>query len=119
MNPLLRIDDVYARVEGKEILSGVSLAIPAGEIHFLMGSNGSGKTTLANALMGNPRVAVTGGAIRFDGEEITAFSPEERAKRGLHLWFQHPIEVAGVGFVPFLRSASAARGAILPPESGR
>lgn len=116
MDSLLRIDDVYARVEGKEILAGVSLAVPAGEIHFLMGPNGSGKTTLANALMGNPLVTVTAGTVSFDGEEITALPPEERAKKGLHLWFQYPAEVAGVGFMPFLRSVSAARGEVLPSE---
>lgn len=116
MDSLLHVDNVHARVEGKEILLGVSLVVPAGEIHFLMGPNGSGKTTLASALMGNPRVSVTQGAIRFGGKDITALPPEERAKKGLHLWFQHPAEVAGVGFMPFLRSVSAARGQALPPE---
>lgn len=116
MDPLLYIENLHARVEGKEILSGVSLAVPAGEIHFLMGPNGAGKTTLAGALMGSPQISVTQGAIRFGGEEITALAPEERAKKGLHLWFQHPAEIAGVGFMPFLRSVSAARGEALPPE---
>jgi len=116
MNSLLRVDNLYARVEGKDILSGVSLAIPAGEIHFLVGPNGSGKTTLANTLMGSPQITVTAGAVSFDGEEITALPPEERAKKGLHLWFQHPAEIAGVGYMPFLRSVAASRGDTLPPE---
>ncbi len=113
---LFSVDHLRAEVEGKEILSGVSLAMEQGEVHFLMGPNGSGKTTLASALMGSPRVKITGGAIAFGGEEITASPPEARARNGMYLWFQYPVEVAGVGLATFLRSAIAARGRQLAPE---
>lgn len=116
LTSLLHINHLRAEVEGKEILSGVSLAMGLGEVHFLMGPNGSGKTTLANAVMGNPRVAVTAGAIAFDGGDIAVLPPEARATAGLYLWFQHPAEVAGVGFTAFLRSVIAARGDALIPE---
>jgi len=117
--PLLAITNLYARIEGKAILAGVSLAVGQGETHFLMGPNGSGKTTLASVLMGSPRVKVTGGKIMFDGEEITAFPPEARARRGMHLWFQHPAEIAGVGLTDFLRAVRAAsrRVGTPPPEA--
>ncbi|MFY9463265.1 MAG: Fe-S cluster assembly ATPase SufC [Candidatus Sungiibacteriota bacterium] len=111
--PLLAIDNLYAEIEGKKILFGASLAVGQGEVHFLMGPNGSGKTTLAGAIMGSPHIKVTGGGIIFDGKEIMAQPPEERAKMGLYLWFQHPAEVAGVGLMDFLRSAVAARGGVL------
>ena len=114
--PLLVIDNLYTEIEGKKILSGVSLAIGQGEAHFLMGPNGSGKTTLASALMGSPRVNVTAGSILFDGEEISAWLPEARAHKGMYLWFQHPAEVAGVGLMDFLRSAVAARGGAPQPQ---
>lgn len=114
--PLIAIDDLYAEIEGKKILSGVSLTLVQGEVHFLMGPNGSGKTTLASVIMGSPRAQVTAGSIIFDGEEISACTPEARAKMGLYLWFQHPAEVAGVGLMDFLRSAVAARGGVPPRE---
>ena len=114
--PLLAINNLYAQIEGKEILSGVSLVLGQGDVHFLMGPNGSGKTTLASALMGSPRAKVTAGDILFDGENIVAFPPEARAKIGFYLWFQHPAEVAGVGFMDFLRSAVAARGGVVPAQ---
>ncbi len=114
--PLLAVDNLYAEVEGKRILSSVSLAVGQGEAHFLMGPNGSGKTTLASALMGSPRVKVTGGKIVLDGEDITMFSPEGRAQKGMYLWFQHPAEVAGVGMTDFLRSAVAASRRVGTPQ---
>ncbi|TSD04841.1 MAG: Fe-S cluster assembly ATP-binding protein, partial [Parcubacteria group bacterium Greene0714_36] len=82
MSALLEIHNFSAGIEEKKILDGVSLAINAGEIHFLMGSNGSGKTTLAAAVMGSPIVVSTGGTIAFNGEDITTTLPEDRAKKG-------------------------------------
>ncbi len=114
--PLLAITHLYAQIEGKAILAGVSLSVGKGEVHFLMGPNGSGKTTLAYALMGSPAVTVTNGSIIFDNEEISASSPEARAHKGMYLWFQHPVEVAGVGMVDFLRNAAASAGGVLPPQ---
>lgn len=114
--PLLQIDNMHVEVEGRKILSGVSLAMNPGEVHFLMGPNGSGKTTLANAVMGNPRVKMTGGTMVFDGEDLAPLPPETRAKKGIYLWFQHPAEVPGVGLTIFLRSVTAARGETPLPE---
>jgi len=108
--PLLTTENLYARIDGRQILEGISFVIEPGETHFLMGPNGSGKTTFAAALMGDPRVAVTDGAIFFDGRDITRLPPEDRARAGLYLWFQHPAEVHGLRMEDFLRSVSAARG---------
>ena len=110
--PVLEIDDLHVAVEGKEILQGVSLAVPAGEVHALMGPNGSGKSTLAATLLGNPAYEVTGGRILFQGEDVTALSTNERASRGLFLGFQHPEEIPGVSVLNFLRQAIAARKGI-------
>ena len=116
MTALLDIRGLSANIGDKKILDGVSLAINFGEIHFLMGPNGSGKTTLASALMGNPTVVSAGGTVVLNGEDITTALPEERAKKGLYLGFQYPVEVPGVPFTAFLRSALAAQGAVLLPE---
>ena len=110
--PVLEIDDLHVAVEGKEILQGVSLAVPAGEVHALMGPNGSGKSTLAATLLGNPAYEVTGGRILFEGEDVTALSTNERANRGLFLGFQHPEEIPGVSVLNFLRQAMSARKGI-------
>ena len=101
----LEIRDLHARVEGKEILKGIDLVIPQGEVHAIMGPNGSGKSTLANVIMGRPGYQVTAGEIRFKGEAITALRPDQRAQMGLFLAFQYPTEIAGVSVVNFLRSA--------------
>lgn len=115
---LLAVDNLHVQIGGKEIISGVSLAIGEGETHFLMGPNGSGKTTLAHTLMGSPHANVTAGSMLFGGEEMAVQPPEIRAKRGLYLWFQHPVEVAGVGFVDFLRSTVAASRRVgTPPRA--
>ena len=112
---LLEIDALRAAVAGKEILTGLNLTIRAGEVHAIMGPNGSGKSTLANALMGNPRYAVTGGEVRFRGQPLAGMPPDERARLGLFLAFQYPVAVPGVTVVNFLRQAvNAVRGEEVP-----
>jgi Fe-S cluster assembly ATP-binding protein len=110
--PALRIHDLHASVEGREILRGVSLEVPEGRLHALMGPNGSGKSTLANVLLGNPAYEVTAGTIEFQGEDITGLPPDERAARGLFLAFQHPEEIPGVSVFNFLRQAMSSRRGI-------
>src|SRR5262245_26976372 len=111
-SPLLEIDDLHVTVEGHEILGGVSLAVPAGEVHALMGPNGSGKSTLAATLLGNPAYEVTAGRILFEGVDVTALSTDQRAARGLFLGFQHPEEIPGVSVLNFLRQAMSRRKGI-------
>ena len=94
---------------GGEILQGVDLVVGPGEVHALMGPNGSGKSTLANVLLGNPGFEVTAGRVVFQGSDITAWSPDARAKAGLFLGFQYPEEIPGVPVVQFLRQALGAR----------
>ncbi len=101
----LEIKNLYASVAGKEIVKGVNLKIEDGEFHVIMGPNGSGKTTLAKAVMGHPSVKITKGEILFNGQNILTLTPDKRAKLGLFLQFQNPVEIEGVGFVNFLRAA--------------
>jgi Fe-S cluster assembly ATP-binding protein len=101
----LEIRDLRVSVENKEILRGVDLTVRQGEVHALMGPNGSGKSTLAGVVMGRPGYEVTGGDVLFQGESILGLTPDERARRGLFLAFQYPVEVPGVSVVNFLRSA--------------
>jgi Fe-S cluster assembly ATP-binding protein len=110
--PLLEIDDLHVTVEGTEILRGVSLTVPAGELHALMGPNGSGKSTLAATLLGSPAYEVTSGRILFKGEDLSTLSTDQRAARGLFLGFQHPEEIPGVSVFNFLRQAMSARKGI-------
>jgi Fe-S cluster assembly ATP-binding protein len=110
--PVLDIQGLHVSVEGTEILQGVSVAVPAGEVHALMGPNGSGKSTLAGTLLANPAYTVTEGRIVFKGEDITHLSTDERAARGLFLGFQHPEEIPGVSVLNFLRQAMAVRKGI-------
>jgi Fe-S cluster assembly ATP-binding protein len=110
--PVLDIQGLHVSVEGTEILQGVSVGIPAGEVHALMGPNGSGKSTLAGTLLANPAYTVTEGRIVFKGEDITHLSTDERAARGLFLGFQHPEEIPGVSVLNFLRQSMAVRKGI-------
>ena len=102
---LLEIKDLHVNVEDKEILHGVELNVGHDEVHVLMGPNGTGKSTLGYAITGNPAYTVTGGQIVFDGEDITGLPVNERAKRGIFLSFQNPLEVPGVTLSAFIRSA--------------
>ncbi len=106
--PTLEIKDLYVSVDGKEILKGVNLTINKGETHALMGPNGSGKSTLAYTIMGHPKYKVESGDILFDGKSILDLKPDERAKLGLFLAFQYPVEVPGVTLFNFLWKAIQA-----------
>jgi Fe-S cluster assembly ATP-binding protein len=110
----LEIEDLAVAVDDKQILRGVTLAVPQGEVHALMGPNGSGKSTLAGVIMGRPGYRVTGGDVRYQGESILRLTPDQRARLGLFLAFQYPVEVPGVSVVNFLRSAY---NAIKNPEA--
>jgi Fe-S cluster assembly ATP-binding protein len=106
MNNALQITNLYAQtVEGHKILNGVNLTLKKGEIHALMGPNGHGKSTLAQVLMGHPTYVITDGSIKLNGQDITKLPPDQRAKLGLFLGFQYPVEVAGVNYANFLRLA--------------
>jgi len=102
---MLEIRELRASVQGTEILHGVDLTVYAGEVHAIMGPNGSGKSTLAGVLAGHPAYTVTGGTIRFDGKDLLALAPEERAREGVFLAFQYPVEIKGITNAYFLRSA--------------
>jgi Fe-S cluster assembly ATP-binding protein len=105
MTGTLEIVNLVAGIEGKEILKGVSLTVKPGEIHALMGPNGSGKSTLSNVIAGHPKYTVISGDIKLDGQSILGKTADDRARRGLFLGFQYPVEVPGVGMATFLRSA--------------
>jgi Fe-S cluster assembly ATP-binding protein len=109
MTPLLEVEGLHVTVEDTEILRGVDLIVPEGQIHALMGPNGSGKSTLASTLLGNPAYRVTQGSIRFRGEDVTDWPADVRGKAGLFLAFQYPEEIAGVSVIQFLRQAVSAR----------
>jgi Fe-S cluster assembly ATP-binding protein len=102
---LLEIRDLRAAAGGNEILNGINLTVRPGEVHAIMGPNGSGKSTLAQVLAGHPAYEVTGGAVRYDGQDLLDMEPEERAHAGLFLAFQYPVEIPGVTNAYFLRAA--------------
>lgn len=106
--PLMEQMDVRAleaSVNGKKVLNGVDISIQRGKIHVLMGPNGSGKSTLANVIMGNPKYTVTAGLINFNGEDLLKLKVNERAKKGIFLAFQEPVEISGVNTMNFLVTA--------------
>jgi len=102
---MLEIKNLHAKVEGREILRGIDLQVYAGEVHAIMGPNGSGKSTLAQVLAGRETHEVTGGEVRYEGKDLLALAPEERAVAGIFLAFQYPVEIPGVGNLYFLRTA--------------
>ncbi len=107
---MLKIDNLHVTVEGKEILKGLTLEIPTGEVHAVMGPNGSGKSTLAHVLSGRPGYQVTGGSVTYQGRDLLSLAPEERAREGVFLGFQYPVEIPGVNNVYLLKAAvNAAR----------
>jgi Fe-S cluster assembly ATP-binding protein len=103
--PVLEITNLHATVADKPILNGVSLHVPAGEVHAIMGPNGSGKSTLAYVLAGRPGYEVSEGGATFDGRDLLAMEPHERAAAGLFLGFQYPVEIPGVSYLQFLRES--------------
>jgi Fe-S cluster assembly ATP-binding protein len=102
---MLKIKDLHASINGKEILKGINLEVKAGEVHAIMGPNGSGKSTLSAVLTGNEAFEVTRGEITFNGRDISEMSPEDRSREGMFLSFQYPVEIPGVSMVNFLRTA--------------
>ena len=102
---LLSIKNLQATVENKQILEGINRQVNAGEVHAIMGPNGSGKSSLASVLAGRENYEVTGGEVLFDGKDLLALSPEDRAREGLFLAFQYPVEIPGVSNINFLRTA--------------
>lgn len=105
MANLLNIKDLHANVEGKEILKGLNLEVNEGEIHAIMGPNGAGKSTLASVLVGNPNFEVTEGEVNFRGHDLLDMDPEDRAREGLFLSFQYPVEIPGVSMTNFMRAS--------------
>src|SRR5271157_3953644 len=103
--PLLQISNLHATVADREILKGISLSVNSGEVHAIMGPNGSGKSTLAQVLAGRELYKVTSGEVLYDGQDLLALSPEDRAREGIFLAFQYPVEIPGVSNTYFLRSA--------------
>ena len=106
---MLEIIDLHTSINGKEILKGINLTVREGEVHALMGQNGAGKSTLSNVIVGHPSYTVTQGQILFNGKDLLALSPDERAHEGIFLSFQQPVEIPGVSMVNFMRAALNAR----------
>lgn len=102
---MLEIKDLHASIAGKEILKGLTLTVKEGEVHAIMGPNGAGKSTLSNVLTGHPAYTVTSGSITFNGKNLLEMSPEIRAREGLFMSFQYPVEIPGVSMVNFMRTA--------------
>ena len=106
---MLKIENLHARVEGKDILKGLTLTVNSGEVHAIMGPNGAGKSTLGNVLSGRDGYEVTEGSVIFEGRDLLALKPEERAAAGVFLAFQYPVEIPGVNNTYFLRAALNAQ----------
>jgi Fe-S cluster assembly ATP-binding protein len=102
---MIRIENLHASIEGKEILKGLNLEVKAGEVHAIMGPNGAGKSTLASVLAGREEYEITDGSVTFDGKDLLELSTEDRAREGLFLAFQYPVEIPGVSNINFLRTA--------------
>ena len=102
---MLKINNLHAQVEDKEILKGINLEMKAGEVHAIMGPNGSGKSTLASVIAGKENFEVTDGSVELDGEDLDEVSPEERAHKGVFLSFQYPVEIPGVSVTNFMKTA--------------
>jgi len=119
---MLEIKDLQVTVDGREILKGLDLAVNKGEVHAIMGPNGSGKSTLAHVLAGKDQYEVTGGTVTFEGADLLALEPDERAAKGIFLAFQYPLEIPGVTTMNFLREAINAQrkkrdeAELSPPE---
>ena len=106
---MLEIHDLHAGINGKEILKGIDLVVKEGEVHALMGHNGAGKSTLSNVIVGHPAYEVTQGSITWNGKDLLALKPEERAHESIFLSFQQPVEIPGVSMVNFMRAALNAK----------
>ena len=106
---MLKVENLHATVDGKKILKGLTLEVPAGEVHAIMGPNGAGKSTLSYVLTGRAGYEVTGGTATLDGEDLLALAPNERAARGVFLSFQYPLEIPGVPALTFIRTALNAQ----------
>lgn len=106
---MLEVKNLHATIAGKEILKGINLTVKDGEIHAIMGPNGSGKSTLSAVLTGNPLYTVTEGSVTFNGKDLLAMKPEDRAREGLFLSFQYPVEIPGVSMVNFMKAAVNAK----------
>ena len=106
---MLKIDDLHVRAGDKQVLKGLSLEVAAGEVHAIMGPNGSGKSTLARALSGHPEYEVTGGEVLFEGKDLLEMDPDTRAREGIFMAFQYPVEIAGVNNAYFLKAAVNAK----------
>lgn len=102
---MIKINNLHASIDGKEILKGINLEVKAGEVHAIMGPNGSGKSTLSSVLAGREEYEVTEGSVEFDGKDLLDLAPEDRAREGLFLAFQYPVEIPGVSNINFLKTA--------------
>ena len=106
---MLQVKNLKVRVEDREILKGINLTVNKGEVHAIMGPNGSGKSTLARALSGHPEYQVTGGEVLYEGKDLLEMDPDERAREGVFMAFQYPVEIAGVNNAYFLKAALNAK----------